>query len=246
MELIVVVLSLVGAGHALPVPRLLGLSASNSNELLRLPGLSYNGLAFGQQQQQQQPLPFVPPFVFQPQQIDMALPPQLSRTPQIGVSGQGSVQPTGSLPSQVLLPPQVFVPSQSGVPPQVLLPAAQGDQTAISVPQQPLYPQEPGVPLQPNQVLPSYYPSFVFPQQAGGQVSPFFIAYGYPSQKQPAVQQLPLNPNQQPMEPAVLRPQQFMQDKMLTIGGTAKPSALEGVRAVPDETLPSFLLPFQP
>ncbi|KAK6493159.1 basic salivary proline-rich protein 1-like [Huso huso] len=197
MKTSIIFACLLGASFAVPVyHQRYGLSASNSNEFMRHSGNAYNGVGYGQPQ-----VPYMPPYVYQQQQPDMGLPSQLPLNPQVaGGAGQGPMQPQGPLPPQVLLPPQ------SPLPPQVLFPPSQKDQSP-NAPQQPLT-----LPCFFNpKMLPSYYPSVVFPQQTGGQGMPYYISYGYPQPNQPAVWQPTQEQAQQHLEQPTQTSQQPMQ-----------------------------------
>ncbi|RXM97307.1 hypothetical protein EOD39_14590 [Acipenser ruthenus] len=121
-----------------------------------------------------------------------------------GGVGQGPMQPQGPLPPQVL--PQSPLPPQGNMPPQVLFPPSQKDQS----PQQPQQPNQVPYFFNPK-MLPSYYPSVVFPQQTGGQGMPYYISYGYPQPNQPAVWQPTQEQAQQHLEQPTQTSQQPMQ-----------------------------------
>ncbi|XP_076852195.1 uncharacterized protein odam [Brachyhypopomus gauderio] len=97
----------------------LGIIASNSNEIVRLNGLTLSGLGLGQAQGTQ----FLSPFLIQ-QQPDMLLPPQvLNFGPQV---------------------PGPFLPPQQNQVPPVLLPPSQQEQpTASFIPNNPTLLQNP-------------------------------------------------------------------------------------------------------
>ncbi|XP_058855128.1 calcium-binding protein P-like [Acipenser ruthenus] len=234
MKTSIIFACLLGASFAVPVyHQRYGLSASNSNEFMRHSGNAYNGVGYGQPQ-----VPYMPPYVYQQQQPDMGLPSQLPLNPQVaGGAGQGPMQPQGPLPPQVLLPPQ------SPLPPQVLFPPSQKDQS----------PNAPQQPQQPNQMLPSYYPSVVFPQQTGGQGMPYYISYGYPQPNQPAVWQPTQEQAQQHLEQPTQTSQQPMQESTAkqppvigteTVLPTTAPGQLEG--NINSATQPGLAFPFEP
>ncbi|XP_026852144.1 uncharacterized protein odam [Electrophorus electricus] len=106
----------------------LGIIASNSNEILRINGLTLSGLGLGQAQG----MPFLPPFLIQ-QQPDILLPPQL-----VNFGAQ--------------VPGPFLTPQQNQLPPVMLLPSQQEQPTA------PLNPNNPTLPQNPAQGVPQFYP----------------------------------------------------------------------------------------
>ncbi|MGH0183691.1 UNVERIFIED_CONTAM: hypothetical protein FKN15_012806 [Acipenser sinensis] len=184
-----------------------------------------------------------------PMQPQGPLPPQV--LPQSPLPPQ--VLPQSPLPPQVLpqspLPPQVLpqspLPPQGNMPPQVLFPPSQKDQSP-NAPQQPLNPWDSNVPQQPQQpnqvpyffnpkMLPSYYPSVVFPQQTGGQGMPYYIGNGYPQPNQPAVWQPTQEQAQQHLEQTTQTSQQPIQES------TAKQSPVLGTETMLPTTAPGQL-----
>ncbi|KAK3507644.1 hypothetical protein QTP70_032247 [Hemibagrus guttatus] len=129
----------------------LGIIASNSNEIVRLPGLTLTGMGLGQTQVQGSP--FLSPFLIQ-SQPELLLPPQvLNLGPQV---------------------PGPFLPPQQNLP-SFLLPSLQQEQ-----PTGPINPNNPVPPpnsQNPIQVFPQYFP---FPQVPGGQGFPYYLSYGFP------------------------------------------------------------------
>ncbi|XP_053086982.1 cleavage and polyadenylation specificity factor subunit 6 [Pangasianodon hypophthalmus] len=146
---------------AVPILRQqLGIIASNSNEIVRLPGLTLSGVGLGQTRVQG--TPFLSPFLIQPQP-DFLLPPQ--------VVNFGPQVPGQFLPPQQNLPP-LLLPPQQNLPP-FLLPSLQQEQ-----PTGPINPNNPPPNTQdPAQVVPQYFP---FPQAPGGQGFPYYMSYGFP------------------------------------------------------------------
>ncbi|KAJ8281039.1 hypothetical protein GJAV_G00062690 [Gymnothorax javanicus] len=168
---------ILGACTALPI-----LIASNSNELLRLNGLAFSGVGFGQPQTAS----FLPPYVIQ-QGADIALPfntqvggPFLPQTPSM-------VLPTGGNP----LNPVLYPPGQQEPP--------QGTQGV----QDPSAPQQPKAP---SQMVPGYYPTMPFPLRPGGQGYPYYY-YRYPQANPNMVFQPTQGVNQMNFEQTTQTPQ---------------------------------------
>uniref|UniRef100_UPI0037E76E67 uncharacterized protein odam n=1 Tax=Semicossyphus pulcher TaxID=241346 RepID=UPI0037E76E67 len=169
---------------ALPVQ--IGIIASNSNEILRLNGLTLAALG------QAQGSSLLPQFVLQ-QQPDVLLTPQLVNfNPQMA----GPFAPQG---------PQLFLPSQGNQLTPVIV--SNGQQEQLGPPQDPNAPNVPQQAQNPVQMFPAFhYPSYGFPQFPRQQGFPYFMPpYGYPQQRNTAV----LQPNnaQQTLERTTHRPQ---------------------------------------
>ncbi|XP_020558968.1 uncharacterized protein LOC101161536 isoform X2 [Oryzias latipes] len=167
---------------SLPLPVLI---ASNSNEILRLNGLTLAALG------QAQASSLLPQLVLQ--QPDLLLTHQmLNLNPQIA----GPFGPQG---------PQLLLPNQGGQVTSVFVPNGQQEQLG---PQQD--PNNPNIPQQaqnPVQMYPSFqYPSFGFPQFPRQQGFRYFVpSYGYPQQRNPAM--LQPNNGQQNLDRTTQRPQ---------------------------------------
>ncbi|GAA6080170.1 U1 small nuclear ribonucleoprotein C isoform X1 [Tachysurus ichikawai] len=133
----------------------LGIIASNSNEIVRLPGLTLTGMGLGQTQVQGSP--FLTPFLIQ-SQPELLLPPQ--------VLNLGPQFPGPFLPPQQNLPPFLFPSLQQEQPtgpinPNNPIPPPNGqDPVQVQVPQFFPFPQVPG-----GQGFPYYYMNYGFPQR---------------------------------------------------------------------------------
>ncbi|XP_010862411.2 sporozoite surface protein 2 isoform X2 [Esox lucius] len=151
----------------------IGILASNSNEILRLNGMTLTGVGFGQTQMQ---------YILR-QQPELGLPQLVNFNPQIGVP----FGPQG---------PQMMIPTQGNQLPPLLYANAQQEQPQdTNNPNNPNNPNQPQNPAQGVPQFPQYYPSFSFPQQPRMQGYPYYLAYGYP-QRNPQVVVQP-NPNNQ-------------------------------------------------
>ncbi|XP_014051125.1 proline-rich proteoglycan 2 isoform X1 [Salmo salar] len=168
LQTITVLVCLFGASLSLPIyQQQIGILASNSNEILRLNGLTLTGVGFGQTQMQASP--FMPQYVIQ-QQPELGLPQMVNFNPQVG-------GPFG---------PQMMFPTQGNQLPPMLYANAQQEQPgAPQDPNNPNNPQQPHNPAQGVPQFPQYYPSFSFPQQPRMQGYPYYMSYGYPNYPQP-------------------------------------------------------------
>lgn len=174
------VICLLRSSFALPVQ--IGLIASNSNEILRLNGLTL--AALGQTQGS-----ILPQYVLQQQTPDVLLTSQLlNLNPQMA----GPFGPQG---------PQLLLPNQGN---QLLVP--NGQQEQLGTAQDPNNPNIPQQAQNPVQMYPQFqYPSFGFPQLHRQQGYSYFVPrYGYAQQRNTAV--LPNN-GQQNLERTTQRPQ---------------------------------------
>ncbi|XP_037621408.1 gamma-hordein-1 isoform X2 [Sebastes umbrosus] len=177
------------------LPLQIGIIASNSNEILRLNGLTLATLG------QTQASSILPQFVLQQQQPEVLFTPQLVNfNPQM--SG-----PFGPQGPQMFLPNQgnqpVFLPNQGNQP--VFFP--NGQQEQLGPPQDPNAPNIPQQAQNPFQMFPPFqYPSYGFPQFPRQQGFPYFMPpYRYPQQRNPVV--LQPNNGQQRLERTTQRPQ---------------------------------------
>ncbi|XP_007551881.1 uncharacterized protein odam isoform X1 [Poecilia latipinna] len=177
------VICLFRSSLALPVQ--IGIIASNSNEILRLNGLTL--AALGQTQGS-----ILPQYVLQQQTPDVLLTPQvLNLNPQLA----GPFGPQG---------PQLLLPNQGNQLTPMLVP--NGQQEQLGPAQDPNNPNGPQQAQNPVQMYPQFqYPSFGFPQLHRQQGYSYFVPrYGYAQQRNTAV--LPNN-GQQKLERATQRPQ---------------------------------------
>ncbi|XP_047434946.1 odontogenic ameloblast-associated protein isoform X2 [Mugil cephalus] len=185
LQTVLLLICLFRSSFALPVQ--IGIIASNSNEILRLNGLTLAALG------QTQASSILPQYVFQQQQPDVLLTPQLVNfNPQLGgpFGAQG---------------PQLLFPNQGNQLTPVVIPNGQQEQQGP-----PLDPNNPNVPQQAQnhmQMFPQFhYPSYGFPQIHRQQGYPYFVPpYGYPQQRNTVV--LQPNNGQQNLERATQRPQ---------------------------------------
>ncbi|XP_024254164.1 RNA polymerase II degradation factor 1 isoform X1 [Oncorhynchus tshawytscha] len=206
-QTVTVLVCLLGASLSLPIyQQQIGILASNSNEILRLNGLTLTGIGFGQTQMQASP--FMPQYVIQ-QQPELGLPQMVNFNPQVG-------GPFG---------PQMMFPTQGNQLPPILYANAQQEQPgAPQDPNNPNNPQQPHNPAQGVPQFPQYYPSFSFPQQPRMQGYPYYMSYGYPNypqpnqnngqnqlnlEKTPQKPQLPLQQAAQPQAPGKTWPKGF-------------------------------------
>uniref|UniRef100_A0A3P8VQN8 Odontogenic, ameloblast associated n=1 Tax=Cynoglossus semilaevis TaxID=244447 RepID=A0A3P8VQN8_CYNSE len=173
---------------SLALPLQIGIIASNSNEILRLNGLTLAALG------QAQAASFLPPFVLQQQQQpEVLLTPQMvNLNPQLA----GPFGPQG---------PQFLFPNQGNQLTPVIVPNGQQDQGGL-----PQDPNNPNVPQQnPNtvQMYPQFhYPAYGFPQFPRQQSYQYFVpSYGYPQQRNTVM--LPPNNGQQNPERTTQRTQ---------------------------------------
>ncbi|XP_034542719.1 uncharacterized protein odam [Notolabrus celidotus] len=182
---------LLGTSFALPLQ--IGIIASNSNEILRLNGLTLAALG------QAQVSSLLPQFVLQQQPEVLLTPQMVNMNPQM----VGPFSPQGH---------QLFFPSQGNQLTPMIVPNAQQEQ--IVTPQDPNAPNIPQQAQNPVQMFPSFqYPPFGFPQYSR-QGYPYFVPpYGYPQQRNTAV----LQPNnaQQNLERTTHRPQLPLQQASL-------------------------------
>ncbi|XP_022069078.1 uncharacterized protein odam [Acanthochromis polyacanthus] len=170
---------------ALPVQ--IGIIASNSNEILRLNGLTLAALG------QTQGSSIIPQYVLQQQQPEVLLTPQVvNLNPQVA----GPFGPQG---------PQLLLPNQGNQLTPMLVPNGQQEQLGPS--QDPNTANVPQQAQNPVQMFPQFqYPSYRFPQIHRQQGFPYFVPpYGYPQQRNTAV----LQPNnaQRNLERTTQRPQ---------------------------------------
>ncbi|XP_015250432.1 uncharacterized protein odam isoform X2 [Cyprinodon tularosa] len=228
------VICLLRSSLALPVQ--IGLIASNSNEILRLNGLTL--AALGQAQGS-----LLPQYVLQQQTPDVLLTPQvLNLNPQLG----GPFGPQG---------PQLLMPNQGNQLTPMLLP--NGQQEQLGPQQDPNNPNNPQQAQNPMQMYPQFqFPSFGFPQLHRQQGYSYFLPrYGYAQQRNPAI--LPNN-GQQNVERATQRPQlplqgskpQLQTEKTWPAGthgeSTTVPPVPRGDATGPDEGNGNFPFLFEP
>ncbi|XP_059187671.1 uncharacterized protein odam [Centropristis striata] len=184
-QTVLLLLCLFRTSFALPVQ--IGIIASNSNEILRLNGLTLAALG------QTQGSSLLPQFVLQQQQPEVLLTPQVvNLNPQVA-SPYG---PQG---------PQLFFPNQGNQLTPVIIP--NGQQEQLGPPQDPNAPNVPQQAQNPVQMFPQFhYQPYGFPQFHRQQGFPYFVpSYGYPQQRNPVV--LQPNNGQQKLERATQRPQ---------------------------------------
>ncbi|KAL2097483.1 hypothetical protein ACEWY4_006690 [Coilia grayii] len=170
--------------NAIPIfqPQL-GIVASNSNEILRLGGVTLTGIGMGQPQGTAFVNPFLQPNVIMPPQV-LNFNPQ---APNPFLPPQGT---PGLLPNQAnQLLPYPYAPAQQELPTGAVDPNTQQ------------------LPQIPAQVMPQYYPSMPFPQGRGGQGYPYYMSYGYPQRNTAVVVQPNPNNNQQNIERTTQKPQ---------------------------------------
>ncbi|XP_045904085.1 gamma-gliadin isoform X1 [Micropterus dolomieu] len=169
------------------LPLQIGILASNSNEILRLNGLTLATLG------QAQGSSILPQYVLQQQQPEVLLTPQVvNLNPQLA----GPFSPQG---------PQLFLPNQGNQLTPMLIP--NGQQEQLGPPQDPNAPNVPQQAQNPVQMFPHFqYPSFGFPQFPRQQGFPYYMPpYGYPQQRNTVV--LQPNNGQQTLERTTQRPQ---------------------------------------
>ncbi|GLD66898.1 gamma-gliadin-like isoform X2 [Lates japonicus] len=172
-------------GFALPVQ--IGIIASNSNEILRLNGLTLAALG------QTQASSILPQYVLQQQQPEVLLTPQVvNLNPQVA----GPFGPQG---------PQLLLPTQGNQLTPMLFP--NGQQEQLGPPQDPNAPNVHQQAQNPMQMFPQFqYPAYGFPQFPRQQGFPYFVhPYGYPQQRNTVV--LQPNKGQQNLERTTQRPQ---------------------------------------
>ncbi|XP_054461032.1 uncharacterized protein odam isoform X2 [Anoplopoma fimbria] len=168
-------------------PLQIGIIGSNSNEILRLNGLTLATLG------QTQGSSILPQYVLQQQQPEVLLTPQvLNFNPQ----GTNPFGPQG---------PQLFFPGQGNHLMPMLI--SNGQQEQLGPPQDPNAPNVPQQAQNPFQAFPHFqYPSYGFPQLPRQQGFPYFVSpYGYPQQRNNVV--LQPNNGQQKLERTTQRPQ---------------------------------------
>ncbi|XP_053711280.1 uncharacterized protein odam [Synchiropus splendidus] len=176
------------------LPLQIGILASNSNEILRLNGLTLAALG------QAQASSLLPQFVLQQQQPDVLLTPQMvNLNPQLG-----SLNPQLGSPFNPQ-GPQLLLPNQGNQLTPVMVP--NGQQEQLNPPQDPNNPNGPQVAQNPVQMFPQFqYPAFGYPQMHRQQGFNYFVpSYGFPPQRNNAVLQ-PNNAQQNP-EKTTQRPQ---------------------------------------
>ncbi|XP_015200946.2 uncharacterized protein [Lepisosteus oculatus] len=225
MKTVVLLVCFIGTNIAFPLYQAnIGLSASNSLEILRMnglgytTGLDYTGLG------QSLALPYVQSLVPQlPQgggQVleQVPLPAQSPVGPQVVFQRQGLVSPQFLLPAQAPLHPAVLLPAQSQVffpprnvfpvgalPPPVILSSRTG-QGQMPQGQSPL---DPLVPEQPQQIQPqvvSINPTSMYPRQTQ-QFQGYPLYNYYQFLRQQSSSSLPTQvPEGTPSEPAILPP----------------------------------------
>ncbi|XP_029606008.1 gamma-gliadin isoform X2 [Salmo trutta] len=235
LQTITVLVCLFGASLSLPIyQQQIGILASNSNEILRLNGLTLTGVGFGQTQMQASP--FMPQYVIQ-QQPELGLPQMVNFNPQVG-------GPFG---------PQMMFPTQGNQLPPMLYANAQQEQPGA--PQDPNNPNNPNNPQQPHNPaqgvpqFPQYYPSFSFPQQPRMQPNQ---NYPQPNQnngqnqlnleKTPQKPQLPLQQAAQPQSPGKTWPKGFQTEAANPPPDHRGDTVDPGV----DEGRPNFSFLFEP
>uniref|UniRef100_A0A672GBM9 Odontogenic, ameloblast associated n=1 Tax=Salarias fasciatus TaxID=181472 RepID=A0A672GBM9_SALFA len=185
LQTTLLVICLLSTSFALPVQ--IGIIASNSNEILRLNGLTLAALA------QAQASSLLPQYVLQQQQPEVLLTPQvLNLNPQVA----GPFGPQG---------PQLLLPNQGNQLTPMIVP--NGQQEQLGPAQDPNAPTIPQQGQNPMQMFPQFqYPSYGFPQLHRQQGFPYFMPpYGYPQQRNTAV--LQPNNGQQNLEKTTQRPQ---------------------------------------
>uniref|UniRef100_A0A3B4T8U9 Odontogenic, ameloblast associated n=1 Tax=Seriola dumerili TaxID=41447 RepID=A0A3B4T8U9_SERDU len=190
---------LLRTSFALPVQ--IGIIASNSNEILRLNGLTLAALG------QTQASLILPQYVLQQQQPEVLFTPQVvNLNPQMA----GPFGPQG---------PQLLLPTQGNQVTPMLVP--NGQQEQLGPPQDPNAPNVPQQAQNPMQMFPQFqYPAYGFPQFPRHQGFPYFVpSYGYPQQRNTVV--LQPNKGQQNLERTTQRPQLPLQTWPL---GTQKES----------------------
>ncbi|KAJ4923321.1 hypothetical protein JOQ06_016443 [Pogonophryne albipinna] len=164
----------------------IGIIASNSNEILRLNGLTLATLG------QTQGSSILPQYVFQQQRPEVLFPQMVNFNPQLA----NPFGPQG---------PQLFFPNQGNQLTPMMFP--NGQQEQLGPPQDPNAPEVPQQAQNPFQMFPQFqYPSYGFPQFPRQQGYPYFVPpYGYPQQRNTVVMQP--NNGQQQLERATQRPQ---------------------------------------
>ncbi|XP_029366448.1 gamma-gliadin isoform X2 [Echeneis naucrates] len=186
---------LLKTSFALPVQ--IGIIASNSNEILRLNGLTLAALG------QTQGTSILPQLVLQQQQPEVLLTPQVVNfNPQVA----GPFGPQG---------PQLLLPNQGNQLTPMLVPNGQQEQLPQD-PNAPNFPQQTQIPLQ---MFPQFqYPGYGFPQFPRQQGFQYFVpSYGFPQQRNTVMMQP--NLGQQNLERTTQRPQlplQASQHKLQT------------------------------
>ncbi|XP_019955909.1 uncharacterized protein odam [Paralichthys olivaceus] len=189
-------LLLVGLlGMSVALPMQIGILASNSNEILRLNGLTLAALG------QTQASSLFPQYVLQQQQPEVLLTPQVMNfNPQV----TGPFGPQG---------PQLLLPNQGNQLTPMFVP--NGQQEQLGPPQDPNAPNVPQQAQNPVQMFPQFqYPAYGFPQFPRQPGYRYFVpSYGYPQQRNSVV----LQPNtaQQNLEKSTQRPQLPLQQATL-------------------------------
>ncbi|KAJ3614324.1 hypothetical protein NHX12_017898 [Muraenolepis orangiensis] len=166
----------------------IGILASNSNEILRLNGLTLATLG----QTQMQGSPMLPPYIFQQQPEVLFTPQMVNLNPQIG----GPFGPQG---------PQFLFPTNQGNQQQLNL-NGQQDQLGPLDPTVPLGPQQPQNPVQ---MIPQFqYPMYGYPQLPRMQGYPYYLSpYGYPQRNSMVLQPNQGQMNQQILDRTTKKPQ---------------------------------------
>ncbi|KAK2817075.1 hypothetical protein Q5P01_025266 [Channa striata] len=184
------------------LPVQLGIIASNSNEILRLNGLTLAALG------QAQASSILPQYVLQQQQPEVLLTPQVvNLNPQLA----GPFGPQG---------PQLLFPAQGNQLTPMVLP--NGQQEQLGPPQDPNAPNVPQQAQTPVQMYPQFqYPGYAFPQFPRQQGFAYYMPpYGYPQPRNPVVMQP--NNAQQNLERSTQRPQLPLQQGSQPKGQTDK------------------------
>uniref|UniRef100_A0A3Q1J1C0 Uncharacterized protein n=1 Tax=Anabas testudineus TaxID=64144 RepID=A0A3Q1J1C0_ANATE len=202
LQTALLLICLFKTSFALPVQ--IGILASNSNEILRLNGLTLAALG------QTQGSSLLPQYVLQQQQPEVLLTPQVvNLNPQVA----GPFGPQG---------PQLLFPNQGNQLTPMLVPNGQQDQ--IVPPQDPNAPNVPQQAQNPVQMYPQFqYPVYGFPQLPRQQGFPYFMPpYGYPQQRNTMMlqpnnaQQNPERTTQRPQLPLMLPSQRVVTQKEST------------------------------
>ncbi|XP_068583584.1 PAX-interacting protein 1 isoform X1 [Cebidichthys violaceus] len=189
LQTALVLVCLFRTSFALPLQ--IGIIASNSNEILRLNGLTLATLG------QTQVSSILPQYVLQQQQQQQ---PEVLFTPQVVNLNPQVTNPFGPQG------PQLFFPAQGNHLMPMLV--SNGQQEQLGPPQDPNSPNVPQQAQNPFQVFPHFqYPSYGFPQLPRQQGFSYFLPpYGYPQQRNNVVLQ-PNNGQKQQLERTTQRPQ---------------------------------------
>ncbi|XP_014051126.1 gamma-gliadin isoform X2 [Salmo salar] len=231
LQTITVLVCLFGASLSLPIyQQQIGILASNSNEILRLNGLTLTGVGFGQTQMQASP--FMPQYVIQ-QQPELGLPQMVNFNPQVG-------GPFG---------PQMMFPTQGNQLPPMLYANAQQEQPgAPQDPNNPNNPQQPHNPAQQPRMqgYPYYmsygYPNYPQPNQNYPQPNQNNGLNQQNLEKTPQKPQLPLQQAAQPQSPGKTWPKGFQTEAANPPPDHRGDTVDPGV----DEGRPNFSFLFEP